>query len=156
MGALARRLGRHRSRIAGAAGLIVALAAPAAAQAGPTLVAWERTGGLAPFAQPSMKILKDRTIRATGDDAAAGTESLITRAEKAKVKQRLQRFGALKHEYGPEGGVIVFDGITEIVRAKGHTVIASSGGSFPPRLVRLLNVLSRLHDKYLLAQEPSR
>ena len=69
MGALAGRLGRHRSRIAGAAGLIVALAAPAAAQAGPTLVSWKRVGGLAPMAQPSMKILKDRTIRATGEDA---------------------------------------------------------------------------------------
>ena len=156
MGALAGRLGRHRSRFAGAAGLIVALAAPAAAQAGPTLVSWERAGGLAPMAQPSMKILKDRTIRATGDDAAAGTEARITRAEKAKVKQRLRRFGTLKREYGPEGGVIVFDGITEIVRAKGRTVLASSGGSFPPRLVRLLNLLSRLHDKYLLTPDPSR
>ena len=37
-----------------------------------------------------MKILKDRTIRATGGDGAAGTEARITRAEKAKVKKRLR------------------------------------------------------------------
>jgi hypothetical protein len=36
-------------------------------------------------------------------------------------------------------------------------VHASTGGEFPPRLVGLLNLLSRLHDKYLAeAPEPSR
>jgi hypothetical protein len=99
MGPLARRLGRHRPRLAGAAGLIAALAAPAAAEAAPRLASWERVG-------------------------------------------------ELERDYGPEG-VIVFDGITETVRARGHTVHASTGGELPPRLVRLLNLLSRLHDKYL-------
>ena len=156
MGALARRLGRHRTRLAGAAGLIAALAAPAAAQAAPRLVSWERAGGLAPTAQPAMTIETDRTIRAIGDDPAAGTEARISRADKTRIKKRLRRFGELKRDYGPEG-VIVFDGITETVRAKGHTVHASTGGDFPPRLLKLLNLLSRLHDKYLAeAPEPSR
>ena len=52
--------------------------------------------------------------------------------------------------------MIVFDGITESVRAKGHTRHRLQRRPIPPRLVRLLNLLSRLHDKYLLAQEPSR
>jgi hypothetical protein len=130
MGALARRLGRHRSGIAGAAGLIVALSAPHAAHAAPRLVSWERSGGLAPTGRPAMRIETDRTIRATGDDPAAGTEARITRDEKALVKRRLRRFG-------------------EPVRAKGHRVRLTSGGDPPPRLVRLLNLLARLHDRYL-------
>jgi hypothetical protein len=95
-----------------------------------------------------MRIETDRTIRATGDDPAAGTEARITRDEKALVKRRLRRFGELERDYGPEG-VIVFDGITETVRAKGHRVRLTSGGDPPPRLVRLLNLLARLHDRYL-------
>jgi hypothetical protein len=159
MGALAGRLGRHRSRIAGAAGLIAALAvaAPAVAQDAPALLSWEQFGGLAPTGPSEMKILKDRTIRATGDDPAAGTEARITPAEKAKVKRRLRRFGSLKRSYGPPDGVVVFDGITETVRAKGHTVSVTSGGDWPPRLTLLLNLLNRLHLKYLgQAPEPSR
>ena len=86
----------------------------------------------------------------------ARAEARISREDKARVKKRLRRFGELERDYGPEG-VIVFDGITETVGAKGHTVHASTGGGFPPRLVRLLNLLSRLHDKYLAgAPEPSR
>ena len=101
-----------------------------------------------------MTIFKDRTIRAIGDDPAAGTEARITRADKDRVKKRLRRFGSLERDYGPPDGVVVFDGITERVRAKGHRVSLSSGGDPPPRLVKLLNLLSRLHAKYL--REPSR
>jgi hypothetical protein len=154
MGALAGRLGRHRSRIAGAAGLIAALALPAVAPAAERLVSWEQAGGLAPGGRPSMTIFKDRTIRATGDDPAAGAEARISRADKARVKQRLRRFGSLKREYGPPDGVVVFDGITDTVRAKGHRVRLTSGGAPPPRLEKLLGLLSRLHSKYL--EEPSR
>jgi hypothetical protein len=107
MGALAGRSGRHRSGLAGAAGLIlalVALAVPAAAQAGPTLVSWERAGGLLGF-QDGARILKDRTIFAAGGEGS--TQARITRAEKAKLKARLEGWRRWKARYEPE--VLVLD-----------------------------------------------
>jgi hypothetical protein len=146
MGALAGRGGRHRPWLAGAAGLILALAAPAAAHAGPTLVTWEVSGGLIGGQGPAVQILKDRTIRATDD---GGTDvARITRREMTRLRDRLEasRFRSLKAEYKPE--VIVFDGTVESVRHKGHTVSVTTGAEIPRRLDRLLNTLSRLYGKY--------
>ena len=146
MGALAGRGGRHRPRLAGAAGLILILAlmAPAAAQAGPTLVSWERSGGLLGL-QDRARILKDRTIFVTGGEGS--TQARITRKEKAKLKSRLEGWRRFKASYEPD--VLVLDGITVSARAKGHRVSVSTGADAPRRVDRVMGLLSRLHEKYL-------
>ena len=149
MGALAGRGGRHRSRIAGAAGLIAALAvaapAPAAApaQTSGTLVSWERSGGLLGV-QDRMRILKDRTIFVAA--GKVGTKGRITPAEKERLKLRLRGWRRYAARYEPD--VLVADGLTIRVRHKGHGVSVATGAEVPERLDRVLRTLGRLYERY--------
>ena len=94
-----------------------------------------------------MRILKDRTIFATG--AEGTTQARITRAEKAKLKARLEGWRRFDRRYEPD--VIVLDGITVSARAKGHRVSVSTGADAPRRVDRVMALLSRLHESYLEA-----
>ena len=123
---------------------------PAAAQAGPTLVSWERAGGLLGF-QDGARILKDRTIFAAGGEGS--TQARITRAEKAKLKARLEGWRRWNARYEPE--VLFLDGTTVSARAKGHTVSVSAGADAPRRVDRVMALLSRLHEKYSDAADGS-
>ncbi len=149
---MAGRSGRHRPRLAGAAGLILilALAAPAAAQAGPTLVSWERSGGLLGL-QDRVRILKDRTIFATAGEESG--QARITRREKRRLTTRLEGWRQWKARYEPD--VLVLDGITVSARARGHRVSVSTGADAPRRVDRVMGLLSRLHEKYLDAADGS-
>jgi len=82
------------------------------------------------------------------------SQARITRAEKAKLKARLEGWRRFKASYKPE--VIVFDGITVSARAKGHRVSVSTGADAPRRVDRVMGLLSRLHEKYLSARIASR
>jgi hypothetical protein len=121
--------------------------APAAAQAGPTLVSWERSGGLLGL-QDRARILKDRTIFVTGGEGS--TQARITRKEKAKLKSRLEGWRRFKASYEPD--VLVLDGITVSARAKGHRVSVSTGADAPRRVDRVMALLSRLHERYLASR----
>jgi len=149
MGPVAGRGGRHRPWLAGAAGLIIALAAPAAAQAGQTVIAWETAGGFIGGQGPALHILKDRTIRAT--DSEGTDEARITRREMTRLRDRIRaaRFKSLKATYKPD--VVAPDSGYQSVRRNGHTVTVFDGADAPRRLERLLSNLARLYQKYAIS-----
>jgi hypothetical protein len=147
MGALAGRNGRHRSRLAGAAVLTLALAAPAAAGA-KTLVHWSAGGGFT-GGMSELVVQRDRSARAVKDgDAGTAREFKLTRGEWTRLRKRLaaSKFRTLHAEYKPP--VPVSDGTYESVRYRGHTVSVSTGGVPPGRLERLLTTLYRIYKHH--------
>jgi hypothetical protein len=156
MGALAGRGGRHRSRLAGAAVLTLALAAPAPAVAARTLVRWSAGGGFT-GGQTEMVVHRDRSARAVRDgDADTAREFKLSRREWKRLHERLAaaRFRTLHAEY--KAPAPVPDGTFESVRYRGHTVTVSTGGVPPGRLERLLTTLYRIHNRHVHAAAGSR
>jgi hypothetical protein len=146
MGALARRCGRHRARLAGAAAVALAAAALAApADAARTKVAWETSGGIAGFTA-SLTVYADRSARATTNGERARFD--LTRREWSRLGARLRaaRFGTLERRYAPPARIP--DGTEDIVRHRGRTVVVQTGGEPPARLARLLRHLARLHGRH--------
>jgi hypothetical protein len=142
MGALAGRIRRHRSRLAGAALLALALAAPAEART--TKVEWDAGGGLAAL-HGGLQVYTDHA--ATWEENGDAAEVRLTDRQWRKLDARLKasRFRTLKRSYAPEP--VIPDSTYETVRYRGRTVGVSTGGEPPRRLERLLRHLARLHDR---------
>jgi hypothetical protein len=147
MGALAGRSGRHRSRLAGAAALTLALLAPAPAGA-KTLLRWSTGGGIAGSAS-EMVVHRNHRAHAVEDrDAGSAKDFKLTQREWARLRKRLaaSHFRTLHAEYKPPAPVP--DGTYESVRYRGHTVTVSTGGVPPGRLERLLTTLYRIYQNH--------
>jgi hypothetical protein len=144
MGALARRIGRHRAGLAGAAAVTLALAAPAGA-AVKTHVAWTISGGIA-GTTAGLTVYTDHSARADVNGERA--RFALTGREWSALRARLRaaRFSTLSPRYAPAQRVP--DGTSETVRHRGRTVTVETGGDPPRRLERLLRHLSRLHDRH--------
>ena len=150
MGALARRIGRHRSRLAGAAAVALAAGALAApAEAARTKVKWNGGGGLAGISV-SLTVYADRTAQAETSGKTA--DFTLTPREWTRLTDRLRaaRFRTLERRYAPEP--IWPDSTADTVRYRGREVTVWTGGEPPRRLTRLLRCIWRLHDRH----EPSR
>jgi hypothetical protein len=147
MGALAGRSGRHRSRLAGAAVLTLALAAPAPAGA-KTLLRWSTGGGITGGAS-EMVVHRNHSARAVeGGDAGSAMDFKLTQREWTRLRKRLaaSHFRTLHAEY--KAPAPVPDGTYESVRYRGHTVTVSTGGVPPGRLERLLTTLYRIYQNH--------
>jgi hypothetical protein len=150
MGALARRIGRHRSGLAGAAAVALAAGALAApADAARTRVAWDRSGGIAGITE-RLTVHADHTGRATLNGETV--RFFVTRREWSALGERLRaaRFGMLERRYAPPARIP--DGTSEVVRHRGRTVTVETGGDPPRRLELLLRHLARLHDRHAPAR----
>ena len=144
MGALAGRGGRHRARLAGAAAVALALAAPAGA-AGKPQVAWTISGGIA-VTTAGLTVYADHHARADVDGERARFHLTDREWSTLRARLRAARFGTLAPRYAPAQRVP--DGTSETVRHRGRTVTVETGGDPPRRLVRLLRHLSRLHERH--------
>jgi hypothetical protein len=116
----------------------LATAAPAK-----TLVRYTRSGGIA-GEQTALKVNRDGAAKLTRRaDTPSSFTLTATQLRKLKRALRDAGFATLDADYGPRDGVVA-DGITETVTYAGRTVSASTGGSPPARLERVLVRLRKL------------
>jgi hypothetical protein len=143
MGPLARRIGRHRAGLAGAAAVALALAA-APADARTVKVKWDAGGGLAAL-HGGLTVFTDRSATWVENDERADVTLSDRQWRKLGDRLRASRFRTLERRYAPEP--VWPDSTYETVRYRGRTVEVATGGEPPRRLERLLRHLARLHGR---------